>query len=299
MAGWREIIAEFAGTAFLLALGISAIVAGFATGSPVVTAIPSDDLRRLLTGILFAGAATLIVYSPLGRISGGHINPAVTLAFLLLGKLTPCSAAAYAAAQVAGAVTGTLLALVIWGRYAASVHLGVTVPAIGGPAASVGAEIIMTFLLVTLILNFVDRARLMPFTAAAAGLLVAVLVFTEAPVSGTSLNPARSFGPALVSGTWSGLWVYLVAPPIGAVAAALLYLRHRKIVACGKLVHDDAYACHFIECRYTPPAMRIHARPFRRQRQAVRNDGHPDSMIRPAAAPELGRREPPTRGKRS
>ncbi|GAA4612877.1 aquaporin [Actinoallomurus liliacearum] len=270
MAGWREITAEFAGMAILLALVISVAVAGFATGSPVVTAVPSHDLRRMLTGILTAGAATLIVYSPFGRTSGGHINPAVTLAFFLLGKLTARSATAYAGAQFAGAVTGALLALFVWGRYAADVRLGATVPAMGGPAASLGVETVMTFLLVTLILNFVDRPRLMPFTPAAAGLLTAVLIFTEAPVSGTSLNPARSFGPALVGVLWTGLWVYLTGPPLGALAAALLYRRYRGTVACGKLIHDSAYACRFLDCRYSPPAMRIHARPFRHEPFATR-----------------------------
>ena len=266
MAGWREITAEFAATAILLALSVSAIVAGFATGSPIVTAIPCHDLRRLLTGVLIAGVAVVIVYSPLGRTSGGHMNPAVTLAFFLLGKLTPRSAAAYAGAQFGGAVTGVLLALFAWDRYAADVRLGATVPALGGPLASLGAEAVMTFLLVTLILNFVDRPRLMPFTGAAVGLLVAVLFFVERPVSGASLNPARSFGPALVGFVWTGLWVYLTAPPLGALAAALLYRRRRRTVACGKLIHDSAYACHFLDCRYSPPAMRIHARRFRRER---------------------------------
>jgi aquaporin Z len=260
MVGWREIIAEFAGTTILLALAISAVVAGFATGSPVVTAVPDDTLRRLLTGILIAGVAALIIYSPLGRISGGHLNPVVTLAFILLSKLTPRSGVAYAAAQFTGAVLGALLALLIWGRYATSVHLGTTRPAIGGPAASLIAEFVMTFLLITLILNFVDRPRLMPFTAVAASLLVAVLIFAVSPVSGTSLNPARSFGPALVSAIWTGLWVYLVAPPLGALAAATLYRRRRETVACGKLIHDRTYTCRFLDCRYTPPGLRVHTR---------------------------------------
>ncbi|MCO5999082.1 MIP/aquaporin family protein [Actinoallomurus rhizosphaericola] len=266
MAGWREVIAEFAATAILLALTVSAIVVGFATGSPIVTAIPCHDLRRLLTGILIAGIAVAIVYSPLGRTSGGHMNPAITLAFFLLRKLTPRSAAAYAAAQFGGAVTGVLLALLTWDHSAADVRLGATVPALGGPAACLGAEAAMTFLLVTLILNFVDRPRLMPFTGAAAALLVAVLFFVERPISGTSLNPARSLGPALVGSVWTGLWVYLTAPPLGALAAALLYRRRRRTVACGKLIHDSAYACHFLDCHYSPPAMRIHARDAGRMR---------------------------------
>ncbi len=259
MIGWRELAAEFAGTALLLLLGVSAIVVNFSTASPVIDAVPSADVRRLLTGVLFAGAATLIVYSPLGRTSGGHINPAVTLAFLWLGKLTGRGAAGYAVAQVSGAVLGALLVRLAWGGRATSVDVGATVPAAGGVAASLAAETAMTFLLVTLILNFVDRPRLMPFTAAAAGLLVAVLVFVEAPVSGTSLNPARSLGPALVGGGWSGLWIYLVAPPLGALLAAVLYRWRRRTVACGKLIHDNAYPCRFLDCRYTAPEHRIHA----------------------------------------
>ncbi|MEU1465871.1 aquaporin [Streptomyces sp. NPDC005727] len=257
MTGWREMAAEFTGTALLLLLGLSAVVADFAAHSPVVAAVPSVDLRRLLTGVLFAGSATLIVYSPLGRISGGHINPAVTLAFYRLGKMTGRSAAGYAAAQVAGAILGTVLVLLLWGSWATDVQLGATVPGTGGVWACLAAEAAATFLLVALILNLVDRPRLMPYTAAAAGLLVATLVFVEAPVSGTSLNPARSLGPALVGGTWTGWWVYLIAPPAGALAAAVLYRRRRRTVACGKLIHDDAYACPFLDCRYTPPERRV------------------------------------------
>src|SRR5207244_4145864 len=81
-----ESLAEFAGTALLLLIGLSAVVVDFATGSPVIRWVPNEDIRRLLTGIVFAGGATAIVYSPLGRRSGGHINPAVTGAFLRLGK---------------------------------------------------------------------------------------------------------------------------------------------------------------------------------------------------------------------
>jgi aquaporin Z len=260
MMGWRELAAEFVGTALLLVLGLSAVVADFSPGSPIVTAIPSEDLRRLLTGVLFAGSATLIVYSPLGRISGGHINPAVTLAFYRLGKITGRSAIGYVLAQIAGGILGAILVVLAWRTRATSVDVGATVPGKGGVWASVGAEAAGTFGLVLLILNLVDRPRLMPFTAAAAGALVAVLVFVEAPVSGTSLNPARSLGPALAGTTWSGLWVYLAAPPIGALAAAALYRRRRRTVACGKLIHDNAYACHFLDCRYTPPERRLHLR---------------------------------------
>ena len=259
MLGIREYAAEFVGTALLLLVGLSAVCADFATRSPVVSFIPDSNLRRLITGIIFAGTATAIVYSPLGRRSGGHINPAVTLAFLRLGKISPKSAAIYIAVQVAGALTGAALVLVIWRGWATSVSVGATVPKDGGVVAAVAAEVAVTFLLVSLILNFVDRPTLMPFTAAAAGALVAFFVFVEAPVSGTSLNPARTLGPAIVGGTFTDLWIYFLGPPLGALAAAYLYRRHRSGVACGKLFHTDAVECRFLDCQYTPPARRITA----------------------------------------
>lgn len=139
MAGWREITAEFAGTALLLLLVVSVTVAGFAPGSPIVDTVPNEDLRRLLTGVLTATAAAGIIYSPLGRISGGHLNPAVTTAFWVLDKMTCGSALKYAAAQVAGAITGALAALLVWDGAAASVRVGATVPRLGGTPTALGA----------------------------------------------------------------------------------------------------------------------------------------------------------------
>ena len=263
MLGIREYAAEFAGTALLLLVGLSAVCVDFATRSPVVSAIPDSNLRRLITGIIFAGTATAIVYSPLGRRSGGHINPAVTLAFLRLGKITRRSAAVYVVVQVAGALTGAALVMVIWRGWATSVSVGATVPKDGGPAAAMAAEVGVTFLLVTLLLHFVDRPRLMPYTAAAAGVLVAFFVFVEAPVSGTSLNPARTLGPAVVGGTFTDLWIYLLGPPLGALLAVLVYRHGRSGVACGKLIHTDAVECRFLDCQYTPPDRRVTIHPSR------------------------------------
>ena len=128
MLGIREYAAEFAGTALLLLVGLSAVCADFGTRSPVVSAIPDSNLRRLITGIIFAGTATAIVYSPLGRRSGGHLNPAVTLAFLRLGKIGPRSAAIYIVVQIAGALTGAALVLGIWRGWATSVNVGARCP---------------------------------------------------------------------------------------------------------------------------------------------------------------------------
>src|SRR5215471_16371494 len=123
-----DYLAEFAGTALLLVIGLSAVVVDFAAGSPMVRWVPDESARRLLTGIVFAGGATAIVYSPLGKRSGGHINPAVTGAFLRLGKIGTRSAAWYWAAQFAGALAGAFVVRAIWGRLAVQVDVGTTVP---------------------------------------------------------------------------------------------------------------------------------------------------------------------------
>lgn len=250
-----DYLAEFVGTGLLLLIGLSAVTVDFATGSPVPAWVPNEDLRRLVTGLVFAGGATAIVYSPLGKRSGGHINPAVTLAFYYLGQIRLRDALLYIVAQVAGALAGAALVLLLWGPLARSVSVGVTMPGLGGTLVSLVAEFVITFLLVMLILQFVDRPALMPFTALAAGLLVTFLVFVEAPISGTSLNPARTVGPALVSGVTTDLWLYLVAPPLGALLAAVLFRRFRGTTPCAKLYHTDAYPCHFTPCAYTRQAV--------------------------------------------
>ena len=124
----REYAAEFTGTALLLAIGLSFVVIGEAPVSPVPRWLPDADARRLLIGYLFAGTATALVYSPRGRRSGGHFNPAI----LRLSKITRADAAIYCLVQVAGAISGTLVARLLWGAWAASVDVGATVPGNGG-----------------------------------------------------------------------------------------------------------------------------------------------------------------------
>jgi len=128
--------------------------------------------------------------------------------------------------------------------------------------AAFGAEVAVTFLLATLVFHFVDRPRLMRFTPIAAGLLVATFVVIEAPVSGTSLNPARTLGPAVVGATFTALWVYLLAPPLGALLAAAVFSRSRGEVACGKLVHTGDYPRPFRNCAYRRAEERSARAPF-------------------------------------
>jgi aquaporin Z len=247
----------------MMLLGTAAVVLIWHPGSPFEQWIPSASLRRLLTGTLFAGGATLVVYSRLGQRSGAHINPAVTLAFWRLGKIGTRDAVAYAASQFLGALAGVAAVGLILRDKAVGAHLGTTVPAAGLHwGGAFAAESLITFLLVFLILQCVSRPRLAPYTGYLAGSLVALLVWIEAPFTGTSLNPARSLAPAVLMGLggqgsmWFPLaplhqWIYLVAPPLGALVAVGLSRRmERKRPTCAKLYHTEAYPCIFSDCGY-------------------------------------------------
>lgn len=216
---FSHLVAEFFGTALLLLIGLSVVILDFGTGSPIVHAIPGAALRRLLTGFLFGSTGALIAVSPLGKISGAHINPVVTLAFLVEGKIRARHAAGYVVAQLGGAIVGCL-PLLFWGHIGGSVSFGATAPGPGYPAWLAGlGEAATTFALVILLLVFLGHRRTRPFTPLLLPFLYAVMVFLEAPLSGTSTNPARSLGPAVVASDWQSWWVYWVGPAVGALVA--------------------------------------------------------------------------------
>ena len=161
----------------------------------------------------------------------------------------------YWAAQFLGGVAGAGLVKILWGGWAASVNAGVTMPEPGiSPAGAAGIEFLITGSLLCVILYFVSHPRLHRWTGFAAGIWVAFLVFAEAPVTGTSLNPARSLGPAVVTDTYRDLWVYFLGPMGGAAAVALLWrpavAAGVRSVFCAKLFHTDRYACHLADCRF-------------------------------------------------
>jgi aquaporin Z len=242
---------EFAGTALMLFIGVSAVAFMWAPGSPV-PAIENGMLRRLLTGIMFAGGATAVVYSPLGQISGGHINPAVTLAFWRLGKVPTRDAVIYGVVQFLGALVGAYAAGVAWGSLTTGVQYAVTVPGEGYTrAGALAAETFITFLLVFTIFVCVNKPRVAPRTGLIAGTLVALLVMIEAPVTGTSLNPARTLGPAILAPNYTALWVYFVGPAAGALLAVGAYRgQWGAQTVCAKLYHTEKYPCPFDTCSY-------------------------------------------------
>jgi aquaporin Z len=219
---WPVYSAELAATALLVAVGLSIVILDFGDGSPVARVVPSEGARRLITGFLFGTTGALIAVSPLGRISGAHINPVVTLAFRLVGKLRTRDAVGYVVAQLAGAILGAL-PLLLWGRLGRSAAFGATLPDRGHPyAAAVGGEMATTLALILGLFLFLRHRRIRRWTPLLFPFLYAVMVFLEGPLSGTSTNPARSLGPAVVSGAWRGWWIYWVGPIAGTLVAVAL-----------------------------------------------------------------------------
>ena len=246
---WPEYGAEFLGTAFNLFVGLSAVVFNFGQGLLMEDLIPDKGTRLLITGLLFAGSGSLFAISPLGKLSGAHLNPSVSLAFWAQGKMHQHDVIGYIIAQFLGAIIAAMTVVVVWGNYAANVWNGMTLPGNNNPLWYVFlAEVSITFLLVLSIFIFLSSHRLMHWTPLMTWLLVATIVWLEAPISGASLSPARSIGPALVSWYWKDQWLYCIAPPMGAMLAVatfrLVAMGEREILT-GKLFHVPNYRCIF------------------------------------------------------
>jgi aquaporin Z len=237
---FSHLAAEFLGTALLAAIGLSFVILDFGVGSPVPGILAGAGLRRLLTGFLFGSTGALIALSPLGRISGAHINPAVSLAFWVKGKLRGTHALGYVLSQLAGAIAGSL-PLLAWGRIGRSVAFGATQPGGGVWPAFLG-EAATTFAMILLLLFFVSHKTIRRFTPALFPFLYAAMVFLEAPISGTSTNPARSLGPAVLSGEWRAWWVYWGGPLLGALLAVGVHSGtwlNRLEIEVAKLYHFE------------------------------------------------------------
>jgi aquaporin Z len=241
---WRVWMAEGLGTSILVLGGLSAVCLNFGTGSPMLHLVPSASVRLLVTGLLFAGTGSLVAISPLGRLSGAHLNPSVTIAFWSSGHVSRSDLLGYLGSQLLGALVGAGVLRLSWGDLAVSVGDGRTSPHPGvSVAAAIGIEALMTAILILTVFAFTSSARTARWTPLALWLVIALLVWRGAPYTGCSMNPARSLGPAVISGVFGSLWIYLVAPPLGALVAAQLFLRVplglRPVTA--KLYHDAKY----------------------------------------------------------
>lgn len=256
-AHWPEYFCE------ALELGLFMVSAGLFTilleypSSPVRDAISDPFLRRMLIGIAMGGTAVAIVFSPLGKRSGAHFNPAVTLTFWRLGKVKGWDALFYIVAQFLGGIAG--VAVVAFFSHAMLAHPAIkfvaTLPGPHGVGIAFVSELGIAFLLMTVVLQVSNTPHLARFTGIFAGCLVAAYITFEAPLSGMSMNPARTFGSAYVGHLWTALWIYFAAPVIAMQLAATLYLRSKRVVFCAKYHHHNDARCIF-NCRFPELAKR-------------------------------------------
>jgi len=197
--------------------------------------------------------AVALIYSPWGKQSGAHLNPSVTLTFFRLGKIEPWDASFYVVAQFIGGILGVLISGLVWGHAIAeqNVRYAATLPGARGSGVAFVAELVISFVMMTMILNVSNSAQIARFTGIIAGALVATYITLESPLSGMSMSPARSFASAVPAGLWNALWIYFTAPPLGMMLAAQVYLwlRGKDAVFCAKLHHDNDKRCIF-RCNY-------------------------------------------------
>ncbi len=204
----RKLGAELIGT-FMLTL--------VAAGAPVI-ATAANASASAAAGAAAVGLVLMAMIYSIGPISGSHINPAVTLGFALRGAFHWSRVVPYWVAQTVGAVLAALLLFAVFGNVA---HLGANLPApSAGPVAAFIMEAALTTLFVLVILGTAEEAGSVgPNAAIAVGGTLALCGMFGGAVSGASLNPARSIGPALLAGTWPDLWIYIVGPLLGAAIA--------------------------------------------------------------------------------
>jgi len=246
---WPEYLMEAAelGIFMISACGFGVLLEH--PNSPVHQAIPDPFVRRILMGTAMGLTAIGIIYSPWGKQSGAHFNPSVTLTFLRLGKVARYDAIFYMLAQFIGGIAGVFLSTTVLGNLLAnpSVNYVATVPGSAGAVAAFIAEVVIAFILMTVVLNVSSNPRIASLAGLCAGALVAACITFEAPLSGMSMNPARTFGSAFSAQTWTALWIYFTAPLIGMMAAAQVYLamKSERAVACAKLHHRNSKRCIF------------------------------------------------------
>lgn len=205
--------------------------------------------RLVLMGLAMGATAIAIFKSPFGKLSGAHINPSVTLTFWRLGKIKTFDACFYVLFQFIGAILGVFVSWLFLGNSLANkdVNFAITIPNSSGAIVSFIAEFIISFGMMTMVLVTSNHAKLSRWTPYFAGILVTIYISLEAPISGMSINPARTFGSAIVAGVWNDWWVYFVAPPLGMLGAAEVFVRLKGAhsVLCAKFDHYSKMRCIF------------------------------------------------------
>ncbi len=213
-------------------IGVFALV--FAGCGAIVAEAEHPGTLGTLGIVLVFGLIVMAMVYATGHLSGAHLNPAVTLAFVLTRHFRPTEALAYLTAQLAGALLAAALLAAIWPAEPAA--LGTTLPTVGAGSAFAYEVVLTAFLMFVIMAVATDTRAVGAAAAIAIGGTVALDALFGGPITGASMNPARSLGPALVSGELRDLWIYLAAPPLGAVLGALAYQVVRGEPRSGRLV---------------------------------------------------------------
>lgn len=250
---WPEYLMEAAGLGLFMLSACTMVALLEYRGSPAHGLFPDPTARRVLIGLAMGLTAIGLIYSPWGQQSGAHLNPAVTLTFFRLGKIEGVDTIFYVLAQFAGGLGGVMLASALIGPPLGdtSVNYASTTPGPAGTMTAFAAEITISFFLMLVVLTVSNTRSLARYTGLFAGMLVATYISIEAPLSGMSMNPARTVASAVPARLYTALWLYFAAPTIGMLTAAELYLRlkgHRRVY-CAKLNHANDKRCIF-RCGY-------------------------------------------------
>ena len=272
---WPEYLMEAAELGIFMISASLFTILFYHPSSPAVRVIPSEFVRRVLTGLAMGLTLVAIVYSSWGKQSGAHMNPAFTLTFLRLGKVAPWDAVFYVLAQFVGGILGIRLIIPLTAGLIAhpSVNFVATLPGPAGVRVAFLAEATISFMLVTVVLTFTNKsAALARWTGIIAGLCVACFITFESPLSGMSMNPARTLGSALVPHLWNSLWIYFSAPPLGMMVAAELFVRLKTKVACAKYHHESHFRCIFCEYQISRKLVQESGE-FPQPKPAVATDG--------------------------
>jgi aquaporin Z len=248
-AHWPEYLMEAAELGLFMISACAFTVLLYHPASPIAQGIQNEVMRRILMGVAMGATAVALIFSPLGKRSGAHFNPAVTLTYLRLGKIAAPDAAFYILFQFIGGIAGVLIASVFLGSSVAhtTVNYAATVPGPKGPTPAFVAELTIAFILMAVVLTISNTKQLARWTGLFAGALIAIYISLESPLSGMSMNPARTFGSAFGAHLWTSLWIYFTAPLLGMLLAAEIYKRVKgsPAVACAKLHHYNDKRCIF------------------------------------------------------
>jgi aquaporin Z len=250
---WRLYIFEAIELAIFMISACASTVVLFDPVYPMPHFLPNEVSRRLLMGIAMGITAVFIIRSPMGKRSGAHFNPAITLTYFRLGKIDAWNAFFYIVFQFLGGVFGVAISALLLGKSLAdpTVNYAVTIPGRYGTAAAFLAELCMATVLMGVVLWLSNRPSVANLTSYFVGILIALYVLFFAPVSGFSINPARTTGSAVFADVWTAEWLYFIAPLLGMMIAAEIYLRIYGVdrILCAKLHPDPKYPCPFY-CHY-------------------------------------------------